>query len=187
MITYESIANTVYQTKGLLNKHDETKLLFDLASNVPNGCNILEIGSYCGLSSICLAYGALNSNNKLYCITQWQNDISLIWRSNVYQNGLNATVIYGDANNILNNIKFDRLSLVFIDAEHKYFDVQTQFTAIKPSLIHNAIVAFHDYGRQYPDIKKYCDELVVNQELIDTNMIHCTFYGKVPSYQNWYH
>lgn len=180
MIDYESIIDIVNNTHGLIHKHDETKLLYDLASLAPPYHNILEIGSYTGLSSVCLALGATHSNNNLFCVTQWQDQISLTWRSNIQNIQFKPTVIYGDANQILHLISITNLSVVFIDADHSYYDVKTQFEAVKPMLIDNAIVAFHDYGRQYPDIKVYCDELIKSRQLTDVHLIHCTLYGKVP-------
>lgn len=184
MITYDSIKQIINNTKGLINRHDETRLLFDLASNLKSGLNILEIGSYCGLSSTCLAYGAQNSGNNLYCITQWQDDISIEWRKNIQQNQINATVIYGDANIVLKDININRLGLVFIDAHHIYDDVKTQFNAIIPYLADKAIVAFHDYGRQYIDVTRYCNEIIAANHFINHRLVHCTLYGNVPTHNS---
>lgn len=182
MITYNSIRDIIDHTYGLMHKHDETELLFELASRCPKGGNIVEIGSYCGLSSLCLAFGAKNSESNLYCFTEWQDKASITWRNNINKFNLKTTVIYGDANKILQDIHVKNINMVFLDADHKYVDLKCQYNSLFDNMNNNSIIAFHDYGRQYPEVKQFCDELIYNNQIINTNVIHCTLYGQITKY-----
>lgn len=187
MINYNSIRDIIDQTYGLMHKHDETQLLFELASECPKGGNIVEIGSYCGLSSLCLAFGAKISANNLYCFTEWQDKASIAWRNNISKYNLKTVVIYGDANKILQDIIVKNINLVFLDAEHKYEDLKCQYYSLYDNLNNDSTIAFHDYGRQYPDVKKFCDELINTNQIVNTNIVHCTLCGQIIKYPLTYY
>ena len=118
MKTYNDLANIVQETEGLLAKPVETRFLFETAAQLPSGQNIIEIGSYRGLSSLCLAFGAQNSNNHLFCFTMWQGDHSVVWHTVMAKHYLRPTVTYGNANTVLQQITIPQVGLVFIDSSH---------------------------------------------------------------------
>lgn len=181
MRTYEDIADIVTETSGLLAKPAETRFLFETAAALPHGQNILEIGSYRGLSSLCLAFGAQNINGRLFCFSMWHNDISISWHDNMKKNKLDPMVMYGDANIALEHVTVSNVGLIFIDSGHSYEDCKTQFELAIRSAVPGCIVAFHDYGHpNYPGVKQYCDELATSGALRDTQKYIGIFYGKAP-------
>lgn len=178
MKKYEQIKKNIEQTEGLLHKHLETNFLFDVASSLPKQKNILEIGSYKGLSSLCLAFGANNIEGNLFCISLWTNEIYNYWQENMKKNNLRPTAIAGNANLILNNLQIENLGMVFIDSSHSYEDCKVQFELSTRNLRESCLVAFHDYEHpNYPGVKKYCDEIKNSNKLINTEKIGCIFYG----------
>jgi predicted O-methyltransferase YrrM len=182
MKTYEDIAQIIQETEGLLEKHIETRFLFEAAANLKPNQNIIEIGSYRGLSSLCLGFGASCNNdvNRLFCFTIWHKEHSLVWHSLMDKHKLKNTVIYGDANIVMQQITVSQVGLIFIDSNHMYEDCKMQFELSCRGASPNCLVAFHDYGHaKYPDVKKYCDELVAANKITNTNKIGSIFYGTI--------
>ena len=180
MITYESIKETINQTEGLMHKHLETELLFNLASSLPRYKNILEIGSYKGLSSLCLAFGAKNIDGQLFCASFWCSALYADWKNNMNKNHINAIAIAGDANLTLKHISIDNIGMIFIDSGHSYEDCKIQFELSTKNIQQDCLIAFHDYGHpNYPGVKQYCDEITNHKKLTNTNKIGSIFYGYI--------
>lgn len=180
MKTYEEVADVIQATAGLLIKPTETQFLFESAAALPPAQNIVEIGSYRGLSSLCLALGARCSDSRLFCFTLWQADDSLAWQRVMEEQKLHPTVIYGDANTVLERITVPNVGLIFIDSGHSYEDCKVQLELACRGAVPDCLVAFHDYAHpNYPGVKQYCDELVAAGNLKDTGKVGCIFYGKL--------
>jgi predicted O-methyltransferase YrrM len=175
-IEYQDIFKIIDQTEGFLNKHVETELLFNLASSLEQGKNILEIGSYKGLSSICLAFGAKNTEGNLFCIDHFSyHDI---WHENIKKNKLQATSIRGNANIVLQNLSIENLGMIFIDSSHYYDDCKIQFELATKRLKHRCLIAFHDHGhKEYPDVERYCSELEENKVLVNCKKESLLYFG----------
>lgn len=179
-MNYNNIIKIIDDTEGFMHKHVETKLLFDLASNLSEGKNILELGSYKGLSSVCLGLGLKNTKNsgKLFCVNRWSEEVYKIWHHNITTNYINPIQIAGDANMLLRHIVIQDLGLIFIDTSHSYEDCKIQFELSTKNLKDSCLVAFHDYGHpNYPGVKQYCDELIDGNILKDINLVSSILYG----------
>lgn len=185
MHKYENIKEIIEKTDGFINKHLETKFLFEMANLLEEDNNILEIGSYKGLSSICLGYGLKNNKNIVFCIDVWPTNNTFIdWRKNVSDSGLkNIVPIIGDANKILKNVDFcENIGLIFIDSSHSYYDCKIQFELSTKNLKKNCFIIFHDYGHpSYPDVKRFCDELENCNKLFNIKKIGLMFCGTTNS------
>jgi predicted O-methyltransferase YrrM len=180
MIEYKHIKEKIDQTEGLMHKHLETELLFNLASSLPKNKNILEIGSYKGLSSSCLAFGAKNIDGQVFCISFWTNELFAAWQNNMQQNELNPIPINGNANIILKNLLIQNIGMIFIDSSHSYEDCKIQFELSTKYINDDCLVAFHDYDHpNYPGVKQYCDEIRDDGKLIKTNKVGSIFYGYI--------
>jgi predicted O-methyltransferase YrrM len=180
MIKYEDIEKIIANTNGLMHKHVETKFLFDLASQLPKGKNILEIGSYQGLSSLCLGFATKNIEGNLFCISLWTEELYIIWQNNIKINNVKAIPINGNANKILEHIHIENLGLIFIDSSHSYKDCKIQFELSTKYINDDCLVAFHDYDHpNYPGVKQYCDEIRDDGKLIKTNKVGSIFYGYI--------
>jgi len=179
---YNNIKQIIEETEGLMHKHVETQLLFDLASNLPEGKNILELGSFKGLSSVCLGLGLkqTKSNGELFCISRWSEEQHNAWKHNMEKNNIKAIQISGNANIILNHLIIKNLGMLFIDTSHSYEDCKIQFELATKNLKDKCLVVFHDYGHpNYPGVKQYCDELVNSGIYKNTNLVSKTLYGYV--------
>lgn len=182
MVEYKDISHIVERIDGLIAKHKETSLLFELASQCKNS-NVLGLGSRHGLSSICLGFGAANSGGNVFCVDYWGNEDGLIsWVKNVRDSGLrNIFPIVGNANHVLKNIEVNNLGLIFIDTSHSYEDCKIQFELSTRNAPGGCVVAFHDYNHpNYPGVKQYCDELTDAGLLAETQLVGCVYYGKLP-------
>jgi predicted O-methyltransferase YrrM len=109
----------------MLSGHYQGKLL-SMISKLVNPERILEIGTFTGYATLCLAEG-LRENGRIYTI-----DINLeledMVRSNFKKSDLNSKIMYqiGDAKQIIPTLN-ETFDLVFIDADKKnnatYYDM----------------------------------------------------------------
>jgi predicted O-methyltransferase YrrM len=101
----------------MLSGHYQGKLL-SMISKLVNPERILEIGTFTGYATLCLAEG-LRENGRIYTI-----DINLeledMVRSNFKKSDLNSKIMYqiGDAKQIIPTLN-ETFDLVFIDADKK--------------------------------------------------------------------
>lgn len=164
---YERI-HYVEQTKIPTHLTDKEKfILYALAgSAASNGkINFVELGSYLGASSICIA-SALTGKARLYCVDTWQNEgmreglrdtysefitnIDMLSRTITPLRGKSAEV----ARTFNNNVDF-----LFIDADHNYEGIMADLNAWWPKLLPGAIVLMHDVGWA-EGLKKALDDFV---------------------------
>ena len=130
---------------------EEQMYLLDLALRAPYG-NFLEVGSFQG-GSACLLGGAIiagERDTKLYCV-----DIDFSGHNNAFDYNVFKRGKFGDVVSLIEtNTKYlaeqlDRINdlkigFAFLDGYHSYKAVVTEFEAIKPYLVDDAIVALHD-------------------------------------------
>jgi predicted O-methyltransferase YrrM len=133
---------------------NELKYLATLAMSVPEG-HFLEIGSFCGGSAALLALVRQYQNRGpfLFC-----NDINFsafggAFRKNLYKVGkLDKLVQEIECNSknldevfrLMNSLQTLNLSFCWLDGFHSYKAVLTEFEAIRPYLVPDSIIAFHD-------------------------------------------
>jgi len=169
----EDIINNV---NGLMSEK-ECKILYKLALWLDNNKNIVEIGSYKGRSSCCLAAGALYNNSNVYCIDIWDEYSSITspttwgletfssptifeeFKHNILKYKLNNTIQYikGDSNTI--GLTWNKeIDLLLIDGDHSYTGIKKDYEIWSPFVVKNGIILFHDYNSHaHPDVKKYID------------------------------
>lgn len=130
----------------------ELSTLYRLGKGFSTNVNALEIGSYLGASACYLAAAVAENGGHLFCVDTWQNetmpegelDTFSEFKSNIGEFGQNVTMVrkysqelvYGD---------IDRpLQLVFIDGDHSYKAVKTDFEIVSPWIVEGGILAMHD-------------------------------------------
>lgn len=131
--------------------------LYDLAAKVPEGGVIVEIGSFKGKSTACLAAGCLGTTKTIYAIdpftrqpTDEYNDS--IWNYSIedLQNNLQpfaminyVVPVQGFSQEI--GIGWDKqIDLLFIDGAHTYEGALSDFQLFFPWLKQGGLFALHD-------------------------------------------
>ncbi len=155
-MTRNEIADLVRGVDGWLYEA-ETRLLFDLARTADPSGVIVEIGSWKGKSTICLAKGSeAGPKLKVYAIDphvgseEHQVGGRKVWtfdefQANIRKAGVEASVVPLVKPSTEAAKDFTQpVSLVFIDGAHDYDSVKSDFEAWFPKVIPGGMVAFHD-------------------------------------------
>lgn len=141
---------------------------------------IVEIGSYCGRSTVVLG-AALNASGnpngvKIYAIDPHDGIVGALdqgiqtfapTRDQFVQNIANAGITY--LVELVACCSFDvewykPISFLFIDGLHDYFNVARDFYHFESSIVSDGLIAFHDYADYYPGVKTFVDELLAHGE-----------------------
>ncbi len=132
----------------------ELRALYNLASACPDNAVALEIGSYLGASSCYLAAGLARVNGHLFCVDTWQNetmpegerDTFVEFQKNTNGVKHRLTTIRKKSDEIAEGEIQLPLNLVFIDADHSYAAVKSDFCCVQQWLAEDGIIAFHDFS-----------------------------------------
>jgi caffeoyl-CoA O-methyltransferase len=138
--------------------------------------NALEIGTFTGFSSTCIARG-LPADGKLICLDQseeWTNMARRVWKEAGVDSKIELRL--GDAHENVKNVK-GPLDFVFIDADKTGYD--HYYETILPQVRQNGVIVFDNMlrgGRVInPDLENENDVSVValNQKLANDNRVQC--------------
>jgi len=112
----------------------------------------LELGSYQGKSSVCMAEGAIH----LTCVdtfsadTSGQNQMEELTTFNIFIENTkdfdNIHYLIGKTQELIPLLQDNFYDFIFIDASHKYKDVLDDIKICWPKLKIGGIMSFHDYG-----------------------------------------
>lgn len=117
----------------------------------------LEIGSYLGASAYCISSGlSKKSDVKIFCIDTWANDSMSEGKRDTLREFSTNTAIFaniivpvqGFSTNVVKAVadKTSHIDFMFIDGDHSYDGVKSDWEAYKGFLRPGSIIAFHDYG-----------------------------------------
>lgn len=146
----------IQSTEGWLSD-SEAWLLFNLAKNCPPGRVIVEIGSYKGKSTTCLALGSrCGANVPVYAIDphtgspehivkQGKVETFRTFEANISKAGISDLVrpIVKFSHDALADVK-EPIGLLFVDGAHEYEAVTTDYQLWFPKLAAEGVIAFHD-------------------------------------------
>jgi hypothetical protein len=140
--------------------YTEGRALFELARNK----RVLEIGAYCGRSTICLAQSA----ESVVSLDTWDGRGTPKPR-NTYDEFVTNCSRYGVAN-VDTMTDGGHYDLVFIDGDHSYDAVHEDIETATRLLTPGGCIAFHDYRKTPgehdsgwdPGVTKAVDELLAN-------------------------
>jgi hypothetical protein len=151
-----NIADYVRGVEGWL-FDGEARLLFDLARQASNTGVIVEIGSWKGKSTICLAKGSQEGPRvKVYAIDphigseEHHAETGRVWTFDEFKANIKRA---GVEDHVVPLVKMSTeaardfnlpVSLLFIDGAHDFDSVKADFDAWFPKLINGGVVAFHD-------------------------------------------
>ena len=133
---------------------------------------IVEIGSYCGGSTVTIAKEAvrLNPDIKIYAIDpfifdeeRYKWNYEEAFDKNVNDSGLNNSVVKLKDYSFNVAKQWDKqIDFLFIDGDHGYEGVVKDINNFVPFVKEGGIIAFHDYKSAGKEgVKKAIDELVV--------------------------
>jgi len=139
-----------------------------LASRIPENGVIVEIGSHRGRSAAYMA-AAAKTNVTIYCIDLWKNDkdlrfvsddndLKMFW-SLFDDLGLreNIVALQGKSEVFAHSWEFG-INLLFIDGDHSYDGVKSDYIAWYPHVRDGGVIAFHDYHKNWPGVIRFVDE-----------------------------
>ena len=183
----------IQATEGLISEA-EAKRLYQLARAC--GGSIVEIGSWKGKSTVCLALGSkAGSKGKVFAVDPHQGtyddftghytrqNTEPIFRENIKRAGVDDIVIPL----VMKSEEAARgwtepVSLLWIDGAHDYENVKLDFTLWEPHLILGGIICFHDAlyclshpWHTYSGIKK----IVINSILKSNKFSKVQFCGSM--------
>lgn len=142
-------------------------------SSLPTPHAIVEVGSYCGRSTVVLGavVKSLGSDARVYAIDPHEGEVGAAdvglehtgstlerFEENIAKAGITEIVIP------LRQRSYDTvwnqpISVLLLDGLHDYSSVATDFNHFEAWLLTGAIVAFHDYSTNFPGVVSFVDEL----------------------------
>lgn len=161
---------------------EEGELLEKYAKEVSPHTDVVELGSYKGKSTVYIARSVPAFVN-IVCVDTFMADATTAIREDTLDCFLsntaefsNITVIPGKTNHVAKLMKHNehtnRISLLFIDADHSYEGVKADFEGFSPFVAPGGVVIFHDaYGENgedlpgvtpWPGVTRFCKELESN-------------------------
>jgi len=137
---------------------EERVKLYQLSLNMNT---IAEIGSYIGASANCFGAAMLsrrsrNTIGRIYCIDTWKNDAMTEGSRDTWQEFKTNTRHYkqyilpikGFSVDVVEEVAAhtSSLDLLFIDGDHSYKGVKSDWDAYSRFLRSGSLVVFHDWG-----------------------------------------
>ena len=133
----------------------------DMLFRMGIGKKCLEIGSWKGLSSFCIALGA----ESLKCVDTFCADGAI--QSPTYttledfkrnMKRFNHITIFAGTSLEASKIDHEMYDFIFIDAGHEYEDVKQDYNLWWSHLNPKGVMAFHDYTDYYTGTKRFINE-----------------------------
>jgi predicted O-methyltransferase YrrM len=152
----------------------ELVALHDLAASRRQGAVALEIGSYLGASSCYLAAGLKRCSGHLFCVDTWENqtmpeglmDTFASFQRNVAPFADIITPIRTRSEELNANDINGHIDLAFIDGDHSYDAVATDFALVSGWIQEGGVVAFHDAGVPQFGVTRVVGEALASGEWV---------------------
>lgn len=161
--------------KGATTPNELDRLSF-YSGQVKNGV-IVEIGSYLGRSSVVLGRVAQENKNKIFFIDPFLETTKEEFIENIESRGIKDYTVIAKRSEEALNLLPKKIDFLFVDGDHWEVNEEVSTSGIKPDCDNflprvkkGSIVAFHDYGSSWKDVKKVVDnrkELEII-EIVDT-------------------
>lgn len=133
--------------------------------------SVVEIGSYCGGSTVIIGKAAVRRNPsvKVYAIEpfvfdepRYRGDYERLFDANVADWGLQQTIVKIRQTSQAAALTWKRaIDFLYIDGDHRYEAVLADIRAFVPFVRGEGIIAFHDYKLSGKEgVRRAVDELV---------------------------
>ncbi len=157
---------------------EEGRWLFGAARSLPNRSNIVEIGSFKGRSTCCLAFACRGTKKRIFAVDTFDGGPDLQRHDSFREFCLNIERCeLSEYVEPIRGISWEiaktwnkPIHLLFIDGSHIYEDVMADFASFFPHVVPGGLVAFHDVQQSFPDVLKAWNE-TFNPRLTRTG--HC--------------
>jgi len=133
---------------------EEGRLLFKLARLNPYLGSVVELGSFQGRSTVCLAQGSKSrGGGKVFTVDKFVGDDIIgpysdfypQFKQNIKRYDLEDNIVVFRGNSLEIVKKWlGQIRLLFIDASHHYKDVSVDFHTWEKYLVPGGIIVFHD-------------------------------------------
>lgn len=159
---FQEIWTNINSIDGFLVSPYQEHWLFKAAKSLPEDSTIVEIGSFKGRSTSCLAYGCKRTRKHLYAIDLFDaNDATSDYYAggsffeeflqNIEKCGLaNYVTPIKQLSSQVSKTWDKTIHLLFIDGSHSYVDVLSDFYGFYPHVAKGGIIAVHDIIEVYP-------------------------------------
>jgi ornithine carbamoyltransferase len=127
------------------------------------GGSIVEIGSFKGRSTICLARGSKAGRNvRIYAIDPHRGTAYEDFKRNLAVTDIEdiVTHVRRPSQEALPAIGDQPIELLFIDGNHKYPMVLEDFEQYVPRVVDGGVVAMHDTIKAYPGSKRVAEDRI---------------------------
>jgi hypothetical protein len=156
---------------------DEADLLIASAVRallgLPPPHNVVEIGSYCGRSTVVLGgvARAIGRGARVYAIDPHEGEVGAldcgIVRTQPTLAAFRRTISEARLAGVVEEVQARScevawsapVGLLLLDGLHDYANVARDFYHFEPFLVEGALVAFHDYADYYPGVQAFVNEL----------------------------
>lgn len=154
----------------------ERHVLYELARSGPGTGEIVEIGSWKGLSTIYLAAGSKHAGREhvttidLHPANNWAT-----LHRNLLLAGVAdwATVITERSTDAARAWTGQPIRLLYLDGDHSYEQVVRDYQAWRPFVAPGGIIAFHDaLEANWPGVSEALDELLLTEEWRSYRVAH---------------
>lgn len=130
-------------------------------ATLSKGKRVLEIGSYCGLSTVCMARSAEHVTAVDYfdgrCTPNPQDTLTA-FRNNIERYGVAGKVSVCHPHEPYTLQEYD---FAFVDGAHDYESVKADIEKVRAALAPGGLIAFHDYKTPcHPGIEEAVGELI---------------------------
>jgi predicted O-methyltransferase YrrM len=185
---WKEVAPLVEATEGYLSL-EEAKFLFDAAASRKGRGAIVEIGSWKGRSTICLAAGA-PPNTKVYAIdphsgsSEHQQQMGKVdtleeFRENIKRAGVEDRVVALVETSEQAAEKWQgKVELLFIDGAHEYELVKKDYELWGPHLIEGGMIAFHDTVDWYGPKQLVKENIFLGPYYADAGLVGSITYAR---------
>lgn len=123
----------------------------ELLAEYATGKTCLEIGTYCGLSSICIAQTA----TRLHVVDTFMSEqfagggftlavfVANLWK---YKVRSKVCIHVGACEDVLPSLRDHSFDLAFVDGDHRFEGVKSDLIGVRRMLRRGGVLICHDYG-----------------------------------------
>lgn len=170
----------------------ERGYLFQLASDLPAGAQVVEVGSWMGASTCFIAGGLKGEGAKIFAVDNFQglstcgedaawydrhfrqlgaNSTLEIFRANFAALGFTprSEPVISDSLAAAQKLAAvrGRIDFVFIDGDHSYAACRADIAAWTPYVKRGGVIAFHDFGSRADGVTRAIFEAIKEQRFAE--------------------